>query len=597
MHPIIPPGAAMNETSKIEPKNVGKIPGRFTAGRNDWTGIKGWEKKPSGIATLANAVRSGNGGLGFLCTLLDGTGLLGVDVDCMDPARAKQITDLAIKHLGPSPIRTGRPPKALLVYRRTFALPKTTHELDATNAVEMLADGQQFVVAGTHPKTGKPYTWVGDLTTPGDLTEVTQAQVDAFLAALAEAGFKAVGKEARKPGDGLNGNGKHHPRGEPAESLVPRLDAAGLGPVDAGGGKWLLTLCPWDEFHTDGRDDGAAYFDPHEGNNHAGGFDCKHAHCKDKGVGDVFEWLRVEESKRRTARFAQMREAWGPGPARQGQETAQEDAEPAGEGQGTSEAADPLQRPHVSLVDPSHLLQATDEPPFLIEGFLEAGALGMLWGPPEVFKSFIALDWSLCIAHGLPWHGQPVRKGAVIYIAGEGRRGMAKRVQGWMTENGVSTLENFYPSKGGVNARDDNFAEDLLSICEHTGPPALIVLDTLHRNFGGGDENQAKDVGELLDVIDRQIGQTTGATVLIVHHATKEGGVYRGSSALKGGVDVEYEVVRRGEALVCELICRKMKDAPRAPTLAISLEVVDQRLAGLASTIAAARHSKERKAS
>jgi len=325
MHPIIPPGATMHEASKIDPANVGKIPGRFTAGRNDWTGIKAWQKAPSGIATLANAVRSGGGGLGFLCTLVDGTGLLGVDIDCMDFARVKEVHVLALRHLGRSPVRIGRLPKSMLVYRRSFALPKTTHELDATNVVEMLADGQQFVAAGIHPKTLMPYSWRGALTTPGDLTEVTEEGIEAFLAALAGLGFKPVGKRREEPRSGLNGNGKGH---DPADSLVPRLRLAGLRPTDAGGGKWLLTLCPWDEFHTDGRDDGAAYFEPGETNGGAGGFDCKHAHCREKGVGDVYEWLRVEESRLRTARFAKMKQDRAAGPAQEAPETAQEAPEP-----------------------------------------------------------------------------------------------------------------------------------------------------------------------------------------------------------------------------------------------------------------------------
>lgn len=52
-------------------------------------------------------------------------------------------------------------------------------------AVEVLGDGQQYVVEGTHPKTRQPYLWrdgrspavVGE----AGLTRVTADQVEAFL--------------------------------------------------------------------------------------------------------------------------------------------------------------------------------------------------------------------------------------------------------------------------------------------------------------------------------------------------------------------------------------------------------------------------------
>ena len=49
----------------------------------------------------------------------------------------------------------------------------------------------------------------------------------------------------------------------------------------------------------------------------------------------------------------------------------------------------------------------------------------------------------------------------------------------------------------------------------------LIVLDTLARTFGDGDEKAARDMGGFVASVDR-LRAETGAHVAVVHHGTKE---------------------------------------------------------------------------
>ena len=98
--------------------------------------------------------------------------------------------------------------------------------------------------------------------------------------------------------------------------------------------------------------------------------------------------------------------------------------------------------------------EATSGTLYLVDGFVEAGALGMVWGPSSGFKTFIALDWALCISSGTPWHGRPVTQGPVLYIAGEGQRGIQKRIEAWKKANNVDDIGEFYVSTGAINARD-----------------------------------------------------------------------------------------------------------------------------------------------
>ncbi|MCY1368860.1 hypothetical protein D9M69_558640 [compost metagenome] len=60
--------------------------------------------------------------------------------------------------------------------------------------------------------------------------------------------------------------------------------------------------------------------------------------------------------------------------------------------------------------------------------------------------------------------------------------------------------------------------------------------------------------------------------MLIVHHSGKDGEKgARGSSALKGAADAEYEVSRSDEDKLIRLTPRKMKDAEEPPPLAFEL--------------------------
>lgn len=214
---------------------------------------------------------------------------------------------------------------------------------------------------------------------------------------------------------------------------------------------------------------------------------------------------------------------------------------------------------------------------WLVDGYVEEDALVVMFGPPGEGKSFIALDLSCCIATGFDFHGQTVQQGAVFYIAGEGHNGIARRLESWAKHNGTSlTGAALFVSEGATDLANATnavrVAEAVQSLADATGKhPALIVIDTLARNFGG-DENSATDVGNFVRHVDTHLRHKWNATTLIVHHSGKDGGRgARGSSALKGAADAEYEVGRNAEDKIIRLTPRKMKDAEQPAPLAFEL--------------------------
>ncbi|MBV2134068.1 helicase RepA family protein [Pseudomonas sp. MAP12] len=212
---------------------------------------------------------------------------------------------------------------------------------------------------------------------------------------------------------------------------------------------------------------------------------------------------------------------------------------------------------------------------WLIESYIEADALAVLYGPPGKGKSFLALDMSCCIATGQPFHGHDVKPGAVFYIAGEGHNGLARRLRAWAQHNDTEMPVLLFMSEAPTDLASASnaakVAEAVQQLADRTGEtPALIVIDTMARNFGG-DENSATDVGQFIRNADA-LRRHWKATVLIVHHSGKNGerGA-RGSSALKGAADAEYEVSRSEDDQLIRLTPRKMKDAEEPPPLAFEL--------------------------
>jgi hypothetical protein len=151
----------------------------------------------------------------------------GLDIDIRIEAAAKAIETLAREHFegrGEIHVRFGLPPKRLIPLRTDKPFPKLYCTFTAPDGsehkIEILGDGQQYVVDGIHPDTHKPYTWFGgDLANikRKDLPDVQHEDAEKFLNAaiklLAEEhGF--VVKNTNISGRTTNGGGDPHDPGD-----------------------------------------------------------------------------------------------------------------------------------------------------------------------------------------------------------------------------------------------------------------------------------------------------------------------------------------------------------------------------------------------
>lgn len=177
---VIPPGAQLMPTSKIPQASVGKIPGRRHAS-GLWAGYNWRAHEPTIDDVRKWVVDGANVGL-------RAGHFPGVDIDCSEPGLAKMIEEFAIAKLGPAPVRVGRAPKRLLMYQTPEPFGRMRLVINtpsgASHLVEILGQGQQFLVHGIHPATGLPYEWLQD-PTGVDLVTITRETADAFMRELA----------------------------------------------------------------------------------------------------------------------------------------------------------------------------------------------------------------------------------------------------------------------------------------------------------------------------------------------------------------------------------------------------------------------------
>lgn len=144
-----------------------------------------------------------------------------IDIDITNPEAAADVEALIRERLderGAILVRFGRSPKRAIPLRTTAPFKKIAVVLTAPDGseakIELLGDGQQVVVDGVHPDTGKPYAWHGaelGRIKHADLPEITEdegrALVDAAALMLVERHGYTKAKERPKANGKGNADG------------------------------------------------------------------------------------------------------------------------------------------------------------------------------------------------------------------------------------------------------------------------------------------------------------------------------------------------------------------------------------------------------
>jgi hypothetical protein len=261
-----------NPHAEISPASnlaaLGKTPSRYNSSRKV-AGIAQWTSKASTPAEIAQWADEPDYGI-----CIQTREVRALDVDVTDSVLAAEIASTVAGWLGNLPRRQrANSPKFLLAFRLpgnyTKRILRTAH-----GNVEMLAGGQQFVAAGTHP-SGVRYEWAGGL--PEYVPEIPSAKFEELWDWLAT----------------LYGTGGATTTRTSAGALVPRNAADGADDplVDWLHANWEVhgedartgrvdIRCPFESGHsTETGATSTSYFPAGVGGYQRGHFRCLHASC------------------------------------------------------------------------------------------------------------------------------------------------------------------------------------------------------------------------------------------------------------------------------------------------------------------------------
>ena len=172
-------------------------------------------------------------------------------------------------------------------------------------------------------------------------------------------------------------------------------------------------------------------------------------------------------------------------------------------------------------------------PTWLVKGVIPLGEVTMVAGAGDAGKTFLVVDMTKRVA-------QHYR---TMYVAAEDAAGIKVRKQAWELHHKLPKNGNFLMWNGVLPLYDTLNVTQFIDEVRGLGLK-MLVIDTLSQSITGADENSAADMSVVMANCQR-IAHELGVAVVIIHHTTKDGSNYRGSSVMKnntyGFLDVSLD--------------------------------------------------------
>jgi AAA domain/Bifunctional DNA primase/polymerase, N-terminal len=516
-----------------------------------------------------------------------------VDDDVLDPAVADTVYQWVkelIPPTCPELLRYGRYPKRAALFRCDKPFPKIStgkwiDQKGIEHQLEILCDGQQLVVYGTHPDTNEAYIWPGArpgrtprISLPLLTPEAAQSLVNRAKALFQERGWRP--KREERPKDSPRARGF-----ERSDSFAHKI---ALGLADR-----IESLCR--ELLPKGRIDGRNWA---VGDiNGAPGQSLKVCLVgENRGLwldfadegwrGDALDLveavknLRSVEAMEWSCRWL----GWEWPSKRENSSEWRDESKAAPDNQQQSAAAGSL----------SNFAFMSDDTPspqkILIDAVMPLEGLPFIGGQSSAGKTFIAILIAVCAASGRPLFGHEVKErvGSVM-VAAEGKGMLRARIAAAMKELGV---EGDIPVAWVKQVPDFNrpeglqaFVRDLRAISEHFKTKfgvrlGLVFVDTVSASFDIKEEADNAEAARVCKVM-RRIGDAIAALVVPIHHYGKNAGVgLRGASAWRANADFVLSVMadidpQTGNVSNRQLAIAKDRDGAQGPLTAFTLKPID----------------------
>ena len=214
-------------------------------------------------------------------------------------------------------------------------------------------------------------------------------------------------------------------------------------------------------------------------------------------------------------------------------------------------------------------------PKSILAKYLFDNDLQIIVGSSGSGKTFYIIDIIMALISRDTWHGKTIENRPVIFINGEGFGGIFKRIKAYCLYHDVNIdSARLYFSETAADLFDDHGALKVLSEIKEIistwdkkdNLKPVIIVDTVARNLGAGNESFASDMSVFINHVD-DIRKIFDATVILVHHTGHDtGNRARGSSALEAAADTVYFIKTDADG-VMRIEAKKSKDHELPPPL------------------------------
>jgi len=212
-------------------------------------------------------------------------------------------------------------------------------------------------------------------------------------------------------------------------------------------------------------------------------------------------------------------------------------------------------------------LKPHDPRQWVVENLIIEKSLTVLYADAGSKKTYISLALAESVCHGIPWLAYTTQAAPVLYLDEEnGEDEIDERLDHILRGLNRPPSEKFYTvSYAGLLLDNRGDILKIKTLIDRTGAK-LVILDSL-QDFMTGDENSKQDTQPIFTAL-KKLANQTGAAILVQHHAGKNGD-YRGSSTIKGNVDMMLEVKSTEDS---NLITFKSKKKRRGSAVQFSAE-------------------------
>ena len=216
----------------------------------------------------------------------------------------------------------------------------------------------------------------------------------------------------------------------------------------------------------------------------------------------------------------------------------------------------------------------------LVKGLLGTGEFSLFVAKPGTAKSVLVGDIGCHVAAGIDWHGRKVKQGLVVFFAAERKPLTERRIAAWRKRHGVTNIP-FVVVGGKLDLTtglvdSTALASTIAELEAKSGHKCvLIILDTVTRTFGPGDQHQSRDMSKYIQSVDA-LNRATGAHIAAIHHSPWSDDRGKGAIDLDGAVDVSFVVNMRGTGLAKKftLACTGSNDGEEGVITSFILESV-----------------------